>query len=97
MRSACSWNTRRKRYRAASRIDPVPVFTPAQRDRLPEYLRKWIEIGLSTEPVDRDRANWALARFYESAGLAEPSVIWAPCPVSALLSVTVYAALFAYL
>jgi hypothetical protein len=93
MRSACSWNTRLKKRRAASRIDPVPVFTPAQRDRLPEYLRKWIGIGLSTEPVDRDHASWALTRFYESAGLAEPLVIWAPCPVSALLSVTVYAAI----
>lgn len=57
-----------------------------------EFIEKWTAIGLSTEPIDRDWAERALACFYELAGLAEPWVVWAPCPVSALLSAAVYAA-----
>jgi hypothetical protein len=65
--------------------------TPEQQARLPEFVDKWTKIALSTAPVDRERAEWALIRFYHAAGLAEPRVVWLPCPMSAALSAIAYA------
>jgi hypothetical protein len=67
--------------------------SPGELAHLPEFVEKWRAIGHSTAPIDRDWAEGALARFYELAGLSEPWVVWAPCPVSGLLSATVYAAI----
>ena len=68
---------------------------PAELAHIPEFIDKWIGIGGSTQPIDRDRAEEALARFYAFAGLAAPGVVWAPCPISAALSAAVYAAIIA--
>ena len=65
--------------------------TPEQQARLPKFVDKWTKIALSTAPVDRERAEWALIRFYHAAGLAEPRVVWLPCPMSAALSAIAYA------
>jgi hypothetical protein len=65
--------------------------TPEQQARLPEFVDKWTKIALSTAPVDRERAEWALIRFYHVAGLAEPRIVWLPCPMSAALSAIAYA------
>ena len=65
--------------------------SPGELAYTPEFIEKWTAIGHSTEPIDRDWAEWALARFYDFAGLSEPWVVWAPCPVSALLSASMAA------
>lgn len=67
--------------------------SPGELTHIPEFIEKWMAIGHSTEPIDRDWAEGALARFYEFAGLSEPWVVWAPCPISAFLSAVVYAAI----
>ena len=67
--------------------------SPAELAHIPEFVQKWSAIGLSTEPIDRDWAEWGLAHFYEFAGLAEPWVVWAPCPFTALISAAVFAAI----
>src|ERR1051326_5005630 len=67
--------------------------SPGELAHIPEFIEKWTAIGHATEPIDRDWAEGALARFYEFAGLSEPWVVWAPCPISGLLSVAVYAAI----
>src|SRR5438477_12145630 len=67
--------------------------SPGELAHVPEFIEKWTAIGYSSEPIDRDWAEWALARFYDFAGLSEPWVVWAPCPISALLSAAVYGAL----
>jgi uncharacterized protein DUF6745 len=67
--------------------------SPGELAHIPEFVEKWTEIGHSTEPIDRDWAEGALARFYEFAGLSEPWVVWAPCPLSGMLSASVYAAI----
>ena len=69
------------------------LLSPGELAHIPEFVEKWIAIGHSTAPIDRDWAEGALARFYEFAGLAEPWVVWAPCPVSGLLSAAGYAAI----
>ena len=67
--------------------------TAAERARLPEFVQKWTGIGLSTKPVDDGRAERALCRLYRSAGLAEPRIVWAPCPMTAMLSAIAYLAI----
>jgi hypothetical protein len=62
----------------------------AERALIPEFIGKWTAIGLSTTPVDHQQAERALCRLYASAGLIEPRIIWAPCPLTAILSAIVY-------
>ncbi len=67
--------------------------SPGELAHIPEFIEKWTALGNSTAPIDRDWAEGAVARFYEFAGLSEPWVVWAPCPISGLLTAAVYAAI----
>src|ERR1041385_4451244 len=80
---------------ALSRIDPMRTapLSAAELAQIPEFVEKWTAIGLSTEPIHRDWAEWALAQFYDVAGLADPWAIWAPCPLSAVMSAVAYSAM----
>ena len=72
----------------------MPLITrlaPDQEARFPEFVKKWIAIGLSTAPADRERAERAIRGLYALAKLKEPQMIWLPCPMSAALSVIAYA------
>src|SRR5258708_12086037 len=60
---------------------------------IPDFIGKWIRIGLSAVPVDHARAERALCRLYTPAGLAEPAVVWAPCPMTAMPSPITYTAI----
>src|SRR5260221_8721 len=60
---------------------------------IPDFIDKWTRIGLSTVPVDHVKAEPALCQLYAAAGLAEPAVVWAPCPMTAMLSAIVYSAI----
>ena len=71
----------------------ITSLTPEQKSLFPVYVKKWIDIGLSTKPADRPRAEKAIAGLYRLANLKEPRVIWLPCPISAALSVVCYAAI----
>jgi hypothetical protein len=64
--------------------------TPTERARIPEFIEKWIAIGLSSTPVDHLQAERALCQLYVSAGLAGPQIVWVPCPMTAMLSAIVY-------
>src|SRR5260221_13272501 len=59
---------------------------------IPDFIGKWIRIGLSAVPGDHARAEPAPCRLYTAAGLAEPAVVWAPCPLTAMLSALTYTA-----
>ena len=71
----------------------ITKLTADQEARFPEFVRKWIDIGLSTAPADRPRAEAAIAGLYRLAKLKEPRVIWLPCPMSAMISAACYAAI----
>ena len=44
--------------------------------------KKWIDIGLSTEPADRERAERGVRGCYRAARLSEPErIIWSPSPI----------------
>ena len=71
----------------------IVKLTAEQKARFPEFTKKWIDIGLSTQPADRMRAETAIAGLYRLSKLKEPRVIWLPCPISAALSAVFYAKL----
>lgn len=51
----------------------IEKLTPEQEALLPHYRDKWLEIGLSTEPLDFEKAKEAACLAYECAGLEPPS------------------------
>ena len=55
-----------------NRIDSL---TPEQTARFAEWSKQWIEIGLSTEPADFEKATVAALRGYAFANLKKPMVI----------------------
>jgi hypothetical protein len=62
----------------------VPVIdrlTEEQIAKLAEFRDRWIAIGLSTEPADRERAERAIGEMYRAAELRPPAVIeWCCSP-----------------
>ncbi len=71
----------------------IMSLSPEQKARFPEFVRKWTDIGLSTMPADRERAERAISGLYGLAGIKRPRIIWLPCPISAALSAVCYAAI----
>jgi len=53
-----------------SKIDKL---TPEQEAQLEVYANKWLEIGLSTEPVDFEAAKAATIKAYQNVGLTPPT------------------------
>ena len=69
----------------------ISVLTKAQEAALTTYRDKWIAIGLSTTPTDRVKAEAALVRCYELAGLVPPKeFIWCLSPKELLLKASNY-------
>lgn len=55
--------------------------------RLPEFEKKWMAVGLSTEPADRPRAECGIIAAYMAAGLRPPErIIWCDSPMAGTLS-----------
>src|SRR3990167_5078777 len=63
-------------------IKQIQTLTDAQRARFPEFVRRWTDIGLCTDPADRPRAEAAIVRMYAQANLAAPRVVWCGSPLS---------------
>jgi hypothetical protein len=53
----------------------ITTLTPEQIAQFGEWAKKWIDIGLSTEPADFDRATSAALRAYELCNLKKPMVV----------------------
>ena len=64
----------------------IESLTAEQKAKFPEYVRRWTEIGLSTEVADRPRAEAAMVRMYEIAGLKPPRIVWCGSPLSMALT-----------
>ena len=70
----------------------IKELTPAQNAAMDVYRDKWIDIGLSTETIDRDNVTAALAMAYRAVDLNPPSeVLFAAGPREA---VTIFRGLF---
>lgn len=60
----------------------IDTMTEWQRDQMAVYAKRWIEIGLCTEPADRPRAEAGVRKAYQIAGLEPPrEIVWMQSPV----------------
>lgn len=53
----------------------ITELTPEQTARFPEWVEKWVAIGLSTEPADFDKAHAAALKAYAACNLEAPKVV----------------------
>ena len=65
-------------------MSQIKELTAAQEQKLEAYRDKWIKIGLSTEPVNKEDAERALKDVYSVANLKEPMILWARSPMECL-------------
>jgi hypothetical protein len=66
-------------------MSKIEKLTPDQEARFGEYVDKWLKIGLSTGPVDFEKAKEAACLAYRLAGLEEPVNFYVTdSPVSAI-------------
>jgi hypothetical protein len=61
----------------------IEALTPEQAARMAEFRDRWIQIGLSTAPAERARAEAAIAEAYKAAKLPPPQrIVWCGSPLS---------------
>lgn len=58
----------------------IDKLTPEQEKMIPVYLDRYLQIGLSTEPTDRKKAEAAILASYAYQKLEKPEIIWAEDP-----------------
>lgn len=60
----------------------ITSLTKDQIEKFPDYIKKWTDIGLSTEPANRREAEDGIREAYKIAGLQPPIIIWCGSPLS---------------
>lgn len=71
----------------------ITKLTPAQEKLLEEYRVKWFDIGTSTEPADRPRAEAAITELFKLDGHEPPTFFWVDSPREANRCINVMEAL----
>ena len=56
-------------------MEKITTLTQEQKDLFPVYRDKWLNIGLCTDPLDRDATREAISEFYISQGYKPPKKI----------------------
>ncbi len=70
----------------------VDRLTDEQRSRMDTHADRWIDIGLCSEPADRERFEAAAQDCYRFAGIPWPDVVvWVPSPLVLALAAPVAA------
>ena len=54
----------------------IKSMTKEQEERLPVYLNKWLEVGRSTQPIDREACKESVKWCYEFAGHKVTPYMW---------------------
>ena len=75
------------RPRTRPRVDTL---TGRERKRMPAWVKKWIRIGLSTQPADRPLFEAAVTQCYIASGLNPPRVVWCKNPLVTVLAGSMY-------
>lgn len=60
--------------------EKINSLTKEQEDQIPVYLKRYEEIGLSTRPTDRVKAEAAITAAYTALGMAVPELVWRASP-----------------
>ena len=64
--------------------------TPEQKAILPQQAKKWLDIGLNTEPINFEKAKGAVIDAYKIAGLQSPKYFYRfQSPLSAAVGATI--------
>lgn len=65
----------------------INELTPEQEAKIPEYRERFLQIGLSTEPTNKEKAEAAIRRSYEYLHKSDPKMcvpnpefVWADSP-----------------
>ncbi len=58
----------------------IEKLTPEQEAMLPVYEKKWLEIGLSTERANKEKAEDAIKKIYTKEGHDLPEFVWFNSP-----------------
>lgn len=61
-------------------MEKINSLTAEQEAKLPVYMRKWLDIGLCTNPIDKDRAKAAVLALYK--GHSTPTVRFVEGPTN---------------
>lgn len=61
-----------------------PPLILEQVDLIPHYRRKWQQVALNKEPIDRQQARLAINNAYSFLNLAEPTIIFYSTPNDAI-------------
>jgi hypothetical protein len=54
----------------------IEVLTPEQELYLPKFRQKWLDVGLSCEEADWDKAQNAIGQMYGLVGKNNPNIYW---------------------
>jgi hypothetical protein len=66
----------------------IEKLIPEQEAKLPVIRNKWLQLGLSTDPVDQTKAEDAIKLAYKCAGLTAPEkILWYRSPLEGALAV----------
>lgn len=64
-------------------MEKITELTPEQEAQLEVYFKKWSDIGLSTEPGNRDKAEQLIKELYKLEGFKVPPIYWFNSPFEA--------------
>src|SRR5438445_203339 len=67
----------------------ISNLTKKQLERFPYYVKKWTEIGLSTESLDRSKVNVALRKLFQMVDKPAPKPIICTSPLVLWLTIGV--------
>ena len=68
----------------------INKLTDEQIARFPEFVKKWVNIGLCTDPIDKEFAVQGVYEAYGSAKLGKPMVIFVQSPIQLAFCKYVY-------
>lgn len=61
-------------------MSKIKTLTKEQQDMIPVYRERYLQVGLSTRPTDRNKAAAAITKAYEYLKLSKPEIIFAESP-----------------
>lgn len=62
----------------------IAKLTPEQEAALPKYRDKWREVGLNTDPIDRQAAQDSVNELYDISKRKPPEIVWGRSPLECL-------------
>ncbi len=67
-------------------MSKIMALTADQESTFQHYIDRWTAIGLSTEPIDREKHDESICAIYKLAGLKEPRIVYVDCALSGAIA-----------